>query len=878
MKSTPIRTGLFLAIAALLASPCAIAQTADELPSGTVSPDAEPQQLDAVQVRGEFIPEPMLQTPEVASFVTREDFERTGDSDAAGALSRVSGLSLVGSKFVYVRGLGERYSSAMLNGSPLPSPEPMQRVVPLDLFPSKVLDSITVQKSYSARYPGEFGGGVIDLQSLSVPEEDFLNVSFGIGGNSVTTGENGLTYFGSDDDEWGFDDGTRKLSPELQAALATGKPVNSASFSTAELRTIGRSFNDPNLYLLQQKNSIDPDFSAGASAGYAWELGNGQRLGTVLVAGFENEWRSRSGVQQEADFIDGGVDFKNDYEFFSTRNNTRWNAMIGFGLEGERHRLGWTTIYVHDTQKEARSSSGFAFTAGNIVRDDNTSWIEREMVNNQIHGSHTFGEFGDFTVEWRGASASASRESPYETNIRYLLTDGYWAHMAGGNSNSDFVFSNVDDDVVSGGIDLTWNLPTDRAMSVGAGVAWSDNDRSYAERRFRYRADGTLPFYNRYQRIDYLLSDYNISQGLLEFIEITGSGIGAAAYNANLETTAAYLQLEGDLTPFFRGSLGVRYEDAEQSVTPYDIFSGTPDNSIAPLSNSYLLPAATVTWNFADNQQIRFGASKTIARPQFREMAPQQYLDPDNSSRLFAGNPYLVDSELLNFDIRYEWFFGSGEYFTAGLFYKDIDHPIEANINTRSGGQIFQSFLNAPSATIHGLEFDFKKYFDLGAGGWWSDKRLYAGANYTWSESEVQAGDGDTVQPYGYPAPVQATLFINDGERMQGQSDHIANLLLGIESTDGSTQATLIANYVSERISARGLPGQPDYMQDPGTSLDLVLSKSFPLWSSTGKISFSARNLLETDYKEYQEDGSNRIDVYRYEPGTSYSLSISVDF
>lgn len=133
-----------------------------------------PKQLDQVVVRGEYIPEPMLQTSEVASFVTREDMERTGDSSAAVALTRVTGLSLSRGKYVYVRGLGERYSSALFNGSPLPSPEPMQRVVPLDLFPSDVLQSVTVQKTYSADYPGEFGGGVIDLQSMAVPEKPFF--------------------------------------------------------------------------------------------------------------------------------------------------------------------------------------------------------------------------------------------------------------------------------------------------------------------------------------------------------------------------------------------------------------------------------------------------------------------------------------------------------------------------------------------------------------------------------------------------------------------------------------------------------------------------------------------------------------------------------
>src|SRR5690606_10375703 len=201
--------------------------------------------------------------------------------------------------------------------------------------------------------------------------------------------------------------------------------------------------------------------------------------------------------------------------------------------------------------------------------------------------------------------------------------------------------------------------------------------------------------------------------------------------------------------PLVRASVGGRSADATQAVHPYDIFTGQRIESPAPLEEDYLLPAATVPWNFADNQQLRFGVSETIARPQFREMAPQQYNDPDND-RLFYGNPNLVDSKLRNFDLRYEWFFGAGEYLTAGLFHKEIERPIEANVN-EAGGVVFQSFVNAPSATVQGFEFDAKRYFDLPIqAAWWGDNRLYVAGNYTWSDSEVEAGEGDTVHPYGY--------------------------------------------------------------------------------------------------------------------------------
>lgn len=869
----PLRSGLGIAIALALA-PAAWADTA---PANDTTANNPAVQLDSVNVRGAFVPTPMAQTSEVASFVTREDLERTGDSDAAQALGRVSGLSLVGGKFVYVRGLGERYSSALFNGSPVPSPEPLQRVIPLDLFPSEVLDSVTVQKTYSVRYPGEFGGGVIDMRSITVPDEGYFKFSIGGGGNSETTGEKGLTYHGDDNDWWGYDDGARKMSPQLRDAIATGSRVDlGGTFDREAIRTIGRSINDPNMYVLQEKDSINPDFDFGASAGNSMEVQDGLKLGFVAVAKFENEWRTRTGVQQDAYFTDASTEFNSTYDFTSTRNNARVNAMFGVGLKSDRHEVGFTTLYVHDTVKEARSRAGVDNLAGFAVRDDYTEWFERELISNQLTGKHLFGEFNDFSIEWRAASSKATRDAPYETLISYENVDGYWAHDASRVQNY-IRFGEVEDTVDSAGVDLTWRLPTEREMILSSGVSWLDNDRSAWQREFRFLAlDGSIPFYNRYQRADYLFSDYNLSQDTLRLRETTGN-TGASAYDANLEVRAVYLQLEGEIVPSVRGSLGVRYEDAEQSVDPYDLFTGLAVDAPAPLENDYLLPALTITWNFADNQQIRFGASETIARPQFREMAPQQYTDPDND-RLYYGNPFLVDSKLRNFDVRYEWFYGAGEYLSAGVFYKDIDRPIESNVN-ESGGTVFQSFVNAPSATVYGVELDAKKYLDLPIRAqWWGDNRLYLAGNYTWSDSEVQASSGDTVQPFGYATPIPASLFVRDGSQLQGQSEHIANVQVGVESGDESLQATLIANYVSERIMARGRPGQPDYMEKPGVSLDLVMRKSFDLWDYRTTLAFAARNLLDTDHQEYQEGNGRKVDVYAYERGVSYDASVTIAF
>lgn len=873
-RRTPLRSGLFLAIGGLLAAHGAMAQTVT--PQTPTPPADDATQLDAVIVRGEFIPEPMQQTSEVASFVTREDFQRTGDSDAAEALSRVTGLSISQGKFVYVRGLGERYSSALLNGSPLPSPEPLQRVVPLDLFPSSVLESITVQKTYSAKYPGEFGGGVIDLQSIVTPDEPFLTLSIGTGGNSETTGRDGLTYFGSDTDYFGYDDGTRKQQADLRAGIATGRRIDAGTFSDVELKRIGRSFVNAPLNLIQVTDSVNPDFSIGGSAGTSMDMEWG-KLGFVAVAGFDNKYRTRIGSQQEGLVQGDAIEVRTDYDFISTQNDAKVNVLLGTGAEWGDHKVGLTTIYVHDTTKEARSREGNDELAGAFVRDDFTEWFERDLFSHQLNGAHAFGEYKDLKIDWRGAYSRARRDAPYEKGIRYRRIDGRFVHDAAQEQNYTR-FSQVEDSVTSGGVDVSWRLPVERDVTVSGGLAYSDNDRTATSREFRFLAlNGPLSENVRRERVDFLLSDFNIDQGLLTLRETTG-GDGAAAYDATLKVAAAYLQAEAEIVPLVRATVGVRFEDATQAVHPFDIFTGARVQGADPIRNDYVLPAATVTWNFADNQQVRVGASKTIGRPQFRELAPQQYFDTEND-RLFIGNPFLVDSELKNFDARYEWFFGSGESFTVGAFYKDIDRPVESLVN-ETGGGIQQSYINAPNATLYGAEIDAKKYLDLPIqAAWWGSKRLYLAGNYTYSKSEVNVEDGDTVIPLGFNgAPQDARLFVRDGSQLQGQSEHIANLQFGIEDANSRTQATLVATYVGERISARGRAGQPDFIQEPGTLLDLVVRKGIDFGTTEVTLGLEARNLLDTEYQEYQELGGGRVDINRYDIGRSLQLTLSASF
>ena len=871
-------SGVLLATSAMIAPGLAFAQTETAPTQQTPAEQAEPATVDEIVVLGRYIPEPNRESSEVAAFLTSEDLERTGDSNAAAALTRVTGLSIVEGRFIYVRGLGERYSSALLNGSPLPSPEPLQRVVPLDLFPSSILDGVTVQKTYSANFPGEFGGGVIDLHTIDAPADPFFTMKLSLGGNTESTGKENLIYYGSRTDFTGFDDDTREVPGQIAIAFDTGLQINRANFSADELQAMGQSLVNAPLRLLQrEKTPIDGGLEL--AGGFSQDTGLGT-LGVIAVAGYDNSWRAREGVQEEGQFQGEDLVPVSTYAVQSNQNDIRLNFLGGLSLSTDDHEVKWTNLYVRNTTKEARSTAGPDFDAGGgIIRNDYTEWFVRQLFTSQLAGEHHFMD-GMLEIDWRAAYAKTSRDAPYESRFQYGVdADGNFIHNVQGNLIS---FSELDDDIVSGGADVAYTVPLSNAREVvfSAGVSSFDNNRDAVRHDLQFEAVNGLTEEQRQSRIDYLFSDYNINPSTLQLREIAGIN-GASAYDAELQVNAAYVMADAELIPLVRTTVGVRFEDGQQSVTPRDLFGGATPYQPTEIDEQYWLPSFTGTWNFAEDQQLRLGASKTIGRPQFRELAPQAYTDPE-SDRIFIGNPYLVDTEILNLDARYEWYFARQQFVTAGVFYKNLDKPVEAVI-VDVGNQRQQSFLNAPEATIYGAEFEVKKYFEFpDQNAFVSNKRWLVQANYTWSDSEVSVGDGDTVLTLGGAgSPEPADFFIQDGSRLQGQSEHVANLQLGWEDDTARSQATVIVNYVSERITARGAgtgaSREPDYVQEPGVFLDFVYRKDFTVMDRDLGFALELRNLLGTDFDEYQERG-NKIRINNYELGQSASVSLTARF
>ncbi|RIV88147.1 TonB-dependent receptor [Aurantiacibacter xanthus] len=871
-----VTTALTLpSLASAQESPVPGTSTTDESDPVDVS---VPGGSSVIVVTGRVNRDPAQTSAQVTSVLSTEDIARTGEGDIAGALSRVTGLSVVGNGFVYVRGLGDRYSLALLNGSPLPSPEPLKRVVPLDLFPTSVVSSSLVQKSYSVNFPGEFGGGVINLTTRTTPDEPFLTIGGSIGGDVETTFQNGLSYYGSSRDWLGYDNGARQPGGNALQYVSTPAtlPVG------AETTPIAAQLVTSQQAVIQQIGDVQPNLGLSLSGGTAIQMPDGQ-LGIVAAASYSNNWSTRDTIQQSAS--SGSLNsIENDFRQVATNQNVLVNGMLGFGLELGEHVIRWTNVYIHDTLKRASLSEGTKPAQNGDTRfvNQRTGFYARQLIDTQLVGEF---KFGDLSLDLRGSYANTKRDAPGELMFPYreTLLQGETIYTMFSNSGDrpSYTYSKLNEDLYSAGLDLTYPITDTFNLTVGG--AWSDSKRFSLRREFLFSipATGTITKDGvTVSNPDFafalatLRPDLYFSPEMVNALGITliDSDPGTNAFNAGLENWAGYAKADLLLNDMITIDAGVRYEKADLSVSP-----AVANSTVDPtnLSNDYFLPALTVTFDLDDGMQIRLNGSKTIARPQFRELIAQPFYDPD-SNRAFRGNPYLQDSELYNAEARFEWYFARGQRISLAGFYKKIDKPIETFVVGST--DLLTSFANAPEASLYGAEFDVTKYFDLESmGGLFSSRQAVVLANYTYTKSELKVSDDDLVNVFGALGS-PASIYFRDGAPLTGQSDHLVNLQFGLEDLDRLSQQTILVSYASNRVVSRGLVGQPDIVEKPGVRIDFVWREGFRIGGTDAELKLEARNLLGTRHQEFQDNGTDYINVNTYDVGQSFSAGLSVTF
>lgn len=793
----------------------------------------------------------------VSDVIGADQMAKTGDSSAASALRRVTGLTLVGGKYVYVRGMGERYSSTLLNRSSLPSPEPERRVIPLDLFPAGILKSMVIQKTYSPDLPGEFGGGTILLNTKGRPEEFVLSVSLSTGYLQDTTFEDGLTYKGGAFDFFGIDDGARALPSNVseassEQALMEQDAFSDLGYTPEELETFGESM--PNVWTPSTK-LVPPNFGFSFTVGDTYEVEQ-TPFGFLLAFSFDNDWESRK-TKHNTYVVgtNGELESQHSYNFNSTNNNISMGAIIDLSAEIlDRHKFKNTLLLIRTTDNEARIYKGFNRDVGTDILVSRLRWVERMLISEQISGEHTFPKAKDLLFNWRYTYTRATRFEPDRREIRKDLEKGtdnwYLSDRPEGNQR---VFSNLSDNNHDIGIDFTLPYPVWNKLEAEAKVGglFIYRDRNVDTRRFKFKHKGKLSGDSDIlvQEPEAIFVPENIGSNGFQLEEITRA---TDNYKANQMVGAGYLLTTLPILENLRLEAGIRLEYSKQEVETFELFNPLNTPVVATLATLDYLPSCTLTWQFYKNMQFRSGYSLTVSRPDFRELSPATFNDVVGGRQIY-GNPDLLRTRIHNVDMRVEWYPSTTESISLGFFFKNFIDPIETIVVASAQQSI--TYANAKSAINLGGELEYRKHLDFIHK---SVKDIYIAGNVAYIYSKISLDENNGVQTTNERA-------------LQGQSPYVVNAQIGYDNVDTGTSVSLVYNVFGERIVEVGAQGAPDVIEQPFHQLDLIFSQNLGMGFN---LKFKIQNFI--DQKVQFKQGGKTTESYR--KGRKFSLSLSWDY
>jgi TonB-dependent receptor len=575
---------------------------------------------------------------------------------------------------------------------------------------------------------------------------------------------------------------------------------------------------------------------------------------------YKNQWRNRERTIRSVTTPD--IDFD---EQLRTTNQVVLTGSLGVGIDfAEEHRVEATGIYLRNTEDEASLTVGhntnFAQSTGLGIRNYRIRFEERELELLQFRGTHTIGEatldmLGDWLVfakdvriDWYYSDAQANTDIPSEMRFAAIDTvdpdtrELISTSMRASISSSEYRFTDLEDSVTSygGQFMLPFN-PGGNKIEISGGYDYYEKGRGYLQTQLQFGAQNA-PASALVGTPGEVLTDAAILDPLNGYA-LTIGGTGTESYLAGETVDAMWGKVDATFNDRFRVTAGLRWEDFERLAVPIDPLQFDPDIGIISVPDDELdefatvddtyYPSLALTWMqpdfWAEDFQLRLGYSKTVARPDLREISDATYIDPLTDARI-EGNPDLVDSNLTNYDLRAEWFFEGGDNLTVSLFYKDIEDPIETVEEAGTDDDLVLSFINAESAEIYGVEFEGLKGLGFLSGGGWSDAFFVAG-NLTLSDSEIRIGDA-------------ASDLTNDKRPMTQHSDLVVNFQLGYDSPDARHSAALAYNMYSERIFFAGRLGADDAKEQPFNSLDLTYT-FYP--SEKMALKLRLQNLLDED-------------------------------
>ncbi|TSD67928.1 outer membrane beta-barrel protein [Inquilinus sp. KBS0705] len=789
----------------------------------------------------------------ISDGISSELIKKSPDRNTSDVLKRVSGATIQDNKFVVVRGLSDRYNTASLDGAPLPSTEPNRKAFSFDIVPSNLVDNIIISKTASPDMPGDFAGGSVQILTKDIPDQNFVTLGIGYSYNTQSTFKDFSSGFRSGIDYLGFDDASRKLPGNFPSS---SQIVNKQLNPTQNLQAISGLNNNFNIY----KSTALPGQNYQLTIGNVKEIGkNKNRFGTTIGLTYRNTQSITPDLIQQFD----NYDYHNQVNKFSTNIGGLANFAYSFG----KSKITFKNIYnrIFDDQFTYRTGSNTS-TSSSDNRFYAFDLLEKALFKSTIEGEHRLGEKSS-KIKWNLGFSNVINDQPDQKKINYRqgnVGEPYYATVTSLGKENARVFSHLNENIYSGKID--YNVPVNFLNSnLKAGISSQYRDRDFNARFLGLVLDESNSNYDvnaLLQRpIQTLFGPNVLKTGIYGLEELASP---TDTYNANSLTNAGYLMLDSKLGEKTRIVYGLRAEKFNLKL-----YTGTTTSTptSAELDNLDLLPSVNFTYALTKKANLRASYYRTVARPEFRELAPFAYYDYELLATL-QGNPNLKRTLIDNADLRYEFYPSAGQIFSVSAFYKNFTDAIEPVIDDANSSTTI-SYFNAKSAYVYGFEMELRKSLDFVNGGTFF-KNTTAYTNFSFNKSKVtNASDG--------------TQRLEKTRPLVGQSPYVVNAGLTHTELDNKLSLNLLFNRLGKRIFYAGGGRFSSIYEMPRNVLDFQVG--YKVLKSKGEIKFSGADILNQKYNfQYELNGKPYIPsgtgytFKSYNTGSNYSLSFNYTF
>ncbi|MBV3637930.1 TonB-dependent receptor [Bacteroides cellulosilyticus] len=747
-----------------------------------------------------------------------------GISNVEEGVKKITGISIASAGQLIVRGLGDRYSSTTLNGLPIASPNPDNKLIPLDIFPASTVQNITVSKVYDASAFADYSGAHIDISTKENVGSDFLSISFNAGGKFNTLGKD---FYRMDRD------GSLFKTPSLDQKL-----IDMSLTDFEEYARHNRLFNTS--FQVSKKTAL-PEFGGNIGFGKRFTLG-GNEVSVLGSIGVSNDLQTMDNASIRT--LEATGNTLNEFNYDSYSNELKIAALgnLGYSFRTSDH-IGYTFFYARNAIDTYMRREGVDYEDHHLIGSNNVTHIY-SLQNHQVNGKHHFGKQWD--LNWSGSYSKTSSDEPDRRQVMFIREDDQIKLFKLNRQETMRYFGSLNEDEWVGDLTVSYRFGDNNKLQ--AGFTYKDKNRDYMGTRFYYNLNKLNPTITDIYDTDSFLNMENVENGS---ITIDRKKQPKDSYTAGNSIYAGYIATEYYPIAPLLVNLGVRYEISKQWV---DYYTDGGKAERSELNKNDLFPSLNMKYQMNEKNSLRFAFSRTVTRPSFIEMAPFLYQESYGSAQI-RGNADLQNGYNYNIDLRYELFEKNGDMLSITAYYKHLKAPIE-RVQTLSGGSAVHSFRNADNGMATGVEIEFRKEIV---------KDLRFGVNGSYMYTNVKLPEGGA--------------YTNSQRALQGASPYLANADLTYSpafSNDRQLSVALLYNLQGPRIHSVGISGLGDIKQQPVHTLNFTGSYRF---NRRFAVKLQVNDLLNQDilFKQEVPTTGDKVEVERFRKGTGFEVGFSYD-